>query len=543
MFRLRQVLQDWLHQQCETQNVNDLNITSVALAGTQLVFATQFPASVLASVDFDPSPIVNIEDTSGSIISSETTAVSLTAWGDNLCSNAPIGILSAPSGGTTGGVATFTNVNHDRPETIFIRASASGFSNICSNAIDVIGTGYVVQIDPIYDVGADTLVITASLLRNGTLITDSANMSLTSLDISNDAGVSYLASGGASYASDPEITMVPDPNNSIFHTTWAPVAGLTADTAYSVPISITYNGIVYQGFKSVTVNQLGVIKVDLLALDTKLDDVQTTVSGIETKAIAVDTSVLSLDTKISAHAASQAAYRALTTTKLAGIKTKIGAILVDTSKTVPDAIKTTIAAQLAKGDFTEIVTTQAEVKTGATIPFRYRTASGLTPKVTVLDPKEAGKIVSAPMKEVSGTGIYVYNIEFKTVWGLGNFMISVNEISKGSVDHIVLKVVEDVEATKKAKAAATTSAVTLDTLYSRITSINSNMDTLSSGMSIVKDNTENVGSDIDALLDEVDDGTSSGTAIAGNLEKFGKYMNSVVTELGISSTVSFKSVK
>jgi len=518
-------------------STSDLTISSVDLASTtQLVFTTQPPTSALATVDFTTSPVVSIQDQIGNTILTETTAVTLQVWGDSLCNTVSVGgTLTLASLGTTNGVATFSNMSYSNPDAIFIKASASGFTDVCSDVVDVVGTGYVVQISPIYDVSAGALVATASLLRNGTLITDNANMSLFDFDILDDVGASVLAAGG--YLTDPEVSVVTDTVNSVYHTTWTPGAGFIPDTAYQIVVTITYNGSQYQGNQQANINQLGVIAADLQALDTQLDTVQTTISGIETKAIVVDTSVLALDTKISAHAASQAAYRAQTTISLATIAANIGSILEDTSKTVPDLVKLTIAKELAKGSLTEIITTQAIVRTGTTIPFRYRTASGLTPLVTVLDPKEAGKIQNAPMKEISGTGIYVYDITFKTVWGLGNFMVSVNETTKNSVDRIVLKVVQDTEEAKKARGVVS-SGVTIDTLYSRMNKINSSMDTLSYGITTVKSNTENVSTDISDLLNSLGGRKGVSATAAADAEKFAEYINSVSLIIGANESTT-----
>ena len=77
------------------------------------------------------------------------------------------------------------------------------------------------------------------------MVTDKANMFLTSLDIT-DTTISSVLTGGLT---DPFVITVTDHTNSVFHVTWGPTIGLTPDTTYSVFADITYNGKIYSGFE------------------------------------------------------------------------------------------------------------------------------------------------------------------------------------------------------------------------------------------------------------------------------------------------------
>jgi len=363
---------------------SDLTITTVDVATPlELVFTTQPATFGVIGVDLNPSPEVTIQDKYGNVDTSAANDIILSAKDSGACSNAANGTLNATQVTASLGVAAFSNVNYDLSEQIFLYAeeTPSGITPVCSGAVNIVGSGYVVQVNAVYDLTNDAIDITSSLLFEGSIVT-TGNPNLVDVEI--------LDGPPPSIADLSDMTLTPDTTNFVFHTTWEP-GGLSAGTLYTIisHINHTGSGATYLSAPfSFKVDQLGNIKIGLNQLDTTLTGVQTTVGSIDTSAVTAKTAVAGLDTKISAHAASQAAYRAQTTTKIASIKTKIGSILEDTSTTFPDTIKATIATELAKGQFSEIVTTQAEVKYGDTISFRYRTISGLTPTVTVFDPKD-----------------------------------------------------------------------------------------------------------------------------------------------------------
>jgi hypothetical protein len=522
-----------------SSNLN-LPISTVNVASPlEIAFSTQPSATGIVGEDLNPPPVVRVQDQYGNVDTSAADQVTLSAYKDVACTDTGVsGSLSVTTNPVTAssGAAVFSGVSYDRLETIHLKASSPGFTSICSSAVLFEDSGYVVQVDAVYDLTNNAVDVITSFLRQGSVITG-GTITLVDMDIQDGSGVSV--SGGLT---GPDVTNVEDTVNRVFHTTWDPAGGLVAGTLYTIISQVNYDGTVYQSApKIMKIDELGNIKFGLDALDTTLTGVQTTVGGIDASADNAGAAVASLDTKISAHAASQAAYRAQTAALLSSLSTKIGSILEDTSSAIPGAIQATIATELAKGDLTEIVTTQAEVKTGGTVPFRYRTAKGLSPTVTVFDPKDAEKVSGAAMQEVGGTGIYVYKITFQTGWGLGNFMVRVDEPNKQATDHVILKVIEDKESAVAAVSAG--SAVTIDTLYSRMNKIDSNMTILSTGMNAVKTNTEGVSTDISDLLKTVEKGGEGSAVGAEDAAKFQKYINSVSSVIGSSeSTTDYETI-
>jgi hypothetical protein len=281
---------------------------------------------------------------------------------------------------------------------------------------------------------------------------------------------------------------------------------------------------------------------DLKNVEDKVDNIQYTVSGSAVKAANADADVLALDVKVAGYEAKQAAFRSSTLTSLKSVNSNIQAILEDTDKTLSDKLKIEIKNRLAKGVETEIVTTQWTVETGETLPFRFRTASGLKPIVTVFDPKETAVLTAAAMKEIGGTGVYQYKITFAAGWGLGQFMIRVDEPTKGSVDNLVLNVIDVPKATTAGSAGGGSSfgnsAVSLDTLYTRVNNMDSNMDAILSNVDTVTENTTSVSADVDELIKKLDSGQTPAAGgplqSATDLEMLNQRLGSVSQTIGVS---------
>ncbi|MEX0845427.1 MAG: invasin domain 3-containing protein [Balneolaceae bacterium] len=107
-------------------------ISVVPSDATTLAISTQPSATATAGVQFATQPVVQIQDDYTNVITSDDfTQISAAR-------NSGSGTLQGTKTVTVNdGVATFTNLNHTIANTIDLSFSASGFSNVVSNSIDV----------------------------------------------------------------------------------------------------------------------------------------------------------------------------------------------------------------------------------------------------------------------------------------------------------------------------------------------------------------------------------------------------------------------
>ncbi|NDG83496.1 MAG: choice-of-anchor D domain-containing protein [Proteobacteria bacterium] len=123
---------------------------------------TPLPRSGVTQVAFGSdtqAPIVQIQDTYGNLIDSVLSAaylsdsIQLTAFSDNTCSTPASGILSGGGFNTvtaSSGTATFNQVYHNTPETIYIKATntSPGHSSITSTCSTTLSTSGITIYQP-----------------------------------------------------------------------------------------------------------------------------------------------------------------------------------------------------------------------------------------------------------------------------------------------------------------------------------------------------------------------------------------------------------
>jgi len=404
---------------------------------------------------------------------------------------------------------------------------------------------YDVQIDAIYNATNDSIIAKTSLLQNGTLVTDNANMALSYFRALNAAGTDL--SGDLT----PGATTTTDTTNSIYETTWDPSGGLTAGTLYTLMGKVTYKGNEYSGTKAFSMSEIGTLSSDIAAVSTKVDAVQTTTSSVSTKVDAVQTTADSIVTKvdtvkttIDTNETAQAAFRTSTASSLTGITTSVGAILEDTATTIPAQITADLTAQLAKGVQAELLTRPGAVETGSTTKIRYRTTTGLTPVVTVYDADNTARVSAASMTEIGTTGVYQYALTLDSSWGTGEYTVIASESTKSSVDSLILDVVTagtTTSATTSSSSGSTASSTssstattatttlsvdssTLSTVSSNVNKLDSNLTTLLSSVDVVKGATDTIKTDVDKLLKRA--------ALIKDPQNAGAYLAAVEAKIG-----------
>jgi hypothetical protein len=95
-------------------------------------------------------PTVQVQTSGGSLISTSTSAITLASYSDSGCTTLATGTLSATTNpvSAVGGVATFAGVKHSVAETIYIKASASGYLSACSSAVNIYANKLVFSTQP-----------------------------------------------------------------------------------------------------------------------------------------------------------------------------------------------------------------------------------------------------------------------------------------------------------------------------------------------------------------------------------------------------------
>ena len=161
--------------------------------------------------------------------------------------------------------------------------------------------------------------------------------------------------------------------------------------------------------------------------------------------------------------------------QIGSVGANVTALPTTVSSAVTTAVSSDMATQMAKGVQAELLTRPADVATGATIPIRFRTASGLSPKITVYDPNGTPRVSAEAMKEISTTGIYEYKLTLNTAWGLGDFTVLVTESTKGSTDSLILHVglggLDEIYSSISALDTGSTGSVSLDNIYAGVTTV------------------------------------------------------------------------
>jgi len=160
-------------------------------------------------------------------------------------------------------------------------------------------------------------------------------------------------------------------------------------------------------------------------------DVQTNIAAVSTKVDTTSTAIIAKVDTVSANVSSVG-------TKVDTVQATSGAILDSVATTLPAKID----AELAKGTLSEMLTRYTILREDDSVKIRYRTTTGLAPKLTIYKPD--GTILpdynGVTMDEISNTGIYEYEVTAKESWGTGDFTAEASEGTKGSKDSMVLTI-------------------------------------------------------------------------------------------------------
>jgi alpha-tubulin suppressor-like RCC1 family protein len=122
--------------------LSTLTVTTPNLAGpaSQVVFTREPSTTANSGSAFTTQPVIQIQDASGTLVSSATNTIILSAFQDSACATpASSGTLSFTSFTSVAGTASFTGLSYTASSaaTIFLKASSSGLASACSSSIIV----------------------------------------------------------------------------------------------------------------------------------------------------------------------------------------------------------------------------------------------------------------------------------------------------------------------------------------------------------------------------------------------------------------------
>jgi alpha-tubulin suppressor-like RCC1 family protein len=136
-------------------------------------------------------------------------------------------------------------------------------------------------------------------------------------------------------------------------------------------------------------------------------------------------------------------------TQVAGVKTDTASIATATQTTLPNQISaatTDIQTKVETSMTAAILNRETIVMQGDSVTIQYRTYAGVSPTITVYDPKGVAKVLAAPMTEYAA-GLYGYTMTFMASWKLGDYSIVCSEATYGTIDAITMTLTSaDVES-------------------------------------------------------------------------------------------------
>jgi len=408
---------------------------------------------------------VNILNASGTVLTDDTASTNSnhTDLGAGKTVNSQgifTGLVYKPSGGLDPS-ATYTikvTITYNTKQY----TSVSGF-------VSPTVFNYEAKISTVYNNSNDSVSANIWLDRAGTTVTDPGTLTFNITDSSGNPVTNTDGTQPASYNSKLAAGIY---SNIVFN----PTSALSSTEIYTIKATITYRGKTYNAVASFSKGEIGAVQ----------DSINTGFSAQTSTLAALPTSVSNtVTTSVASNIASQLSGQTTTlqgaiTSETATLGNQIGTVGANVTAlptTVSTAATTAVNTEMAKGVQAELLTRPMDVATGATVPIRFRTASGLSPKITVYDPNGTARVSAEAMKEISTTGIYEYRLTLKAEWGTGDFTVLVTESTKGSTDSLILHVglggLDEIYS-KVSSATSSTSGVSLDTIFTGVTTIQNN---------------------------------------------------------------------
>ncbi|MDD4924772.1 MAG: DUF5011 domain-containing protein, partial [Dehalococcoidales bacterium] len=124
-----------------TSITRTVNVVAAPAVATSLEFTQQPSSAATINVQFAQQPIIAIKDQYGTIFTPGNDVISLAAYTNPSCTTQVVnGMLVGGTGGSAvSGVFSGASIKYTFAETIYVKATATGLTSACSNAVIVSG--------------------------------------------------------------------------------------------------------------------------------------------------------------------------------------------------------------------------------------------------------------------------------------------------------------------------------------------------------------------------------------------------------------------
>ncbi|MFH2137740.1 MAG: DUF2341 domain-containing protein [Candidatus Omnitrophota bacterium] len=207
---------------------------------------------------------------------------------------------------------------------------------------------------------------------------------------------------------------------------------------YPATLTITYRSREYTSSASIDVGseilQYEFFTQTATQLAASVAQIETAVgAGTQATINKLDETRASLENKVDSSAATVIGVVTDTKTELTANLSSTRESLEGTLAATSEDLQTTMKSN--------ILNREKSVKGGADLMIRYRTYSGLIPKIDVYDTQNVQRIDKGLMTEMGTTGIYEYKVKFYNSWGQGDCTIVCSEETKGTLDALTITIV------------------------------------------------------------------------------------------------------
>ncbi|MFA5392704.1 MAG: hypothetical protein WC306_03455 [Candidatus Paceibacterota bacterium] len=388
---------------------------------------------------------------------------------------------------------------------------------------------YSVEGAYVYDESTDKFSIRVWLERRGKLVVndDVNKLGITTIEIYNDTTNTWLTPITISPPASTNYT------NGVYLKEISKVVAtgdaddtfdLTSGKTYFVRTTVNYGGLAgtsrsYEGGSTFSVT----VSESLKTVTSAIQTIATTIAG-QTSAIQ-QTVKEEIEGQITG----------VVVPKITEVNDTAAKILAATgTESLSDKItevKTQVVDEVQPHITSGILNSETSVRQGSKLAIRYRTATGLAPRLSVYSPKDVLLVSSRAMTEIGVTGVYEYSLTFLNGWGTGDFTIICSEATKGTVDAIVISVktsdIEDLSSNVSAVIGNTSGIAGLkgisDTLTSQFAEIDKILSQVSKDVAGKVEDTKGAVNELSSVVKQLDDVSKQIKNIGGtkgiNLEK------------------------
>ncbi|MDD5166674.1 MAG: hypothetical protein PHQ57_04735, partial [Candidatus Omnitrophica bacterium] len=213
--------------------------------------------------------------------------------------------------------------------------------------------------------------------------------------------------------------------------------------------------------------------------------------------------------------------------KVAEVKSETANILTAAQTTIPAQITETKTA-ISDVIKSEILNRENAIRSGQAMTIRFRTYTGLSPKLDVYDANNVQRVVKATMKEIGVTGIYEYDVTFSTAWGKGDFTIVCSESTKNVQDAMTVTVGKtDVEQVYNQVSTVVGSTSSIGSLKTVAVNLNSQVSLIETALS-------KIGKDLTAKVKEAAASAAQLEPVYAQLSSVAKQIKDISGETGLN---------